>query len=311
MRISGAGNLYPRGVRLSTQQEAPVSDHERAAERYYDVATPGIYLKGWNRDHIHFGLFEPGECPEPGEVLADSEGLARAVERMVEVIVAPAGIEAGHHVVDAGCGVGGTAIHLAKTRGCRVTGVNLNRMQLGLAAGKAADAGLEGRIGFAYTDCSQSLPFPDDSIDIVVNIESACHYSDRGRFLREVHRILKPSGRIAAMDWMARDGLTADEYEKYIVPLNAPFAVHGLESQSTYSGKLSEAGLDILEFEGFGGKDADNLRLVENAHNLLATLRFSGIETPGIRGLSDQMSTLYQAWNSGCFELRRYCAQKP
>ena len=94
-------------------------------------------------------------------------------------------------------------------------------------------------------------------------------------------------------------------------PATTATGVDFFESQSTYSGKLSEAGLDILEFEDFGGKDADNLRLVENAHNLLATLRFSGIETPGIRGLSDQMSTLYQAWNSGCFELRRYCAQKP
>lgn len=296
---------------LSTHQEAPISDHERAVECYYDMETPGIYLRGWNRDHIHFGLFEPGECPGPGEVPADSEGLARAVERMVEVIVAPAGIEADHHVVDAGCGVGGTAIHLANTRGCRVTGVNLNRMQLELAGQKAADAGLGDRIGFGYADCSQSLPFPDSSIDIVVNIESACHYSDRGRFLREVRRILKPSGKIVAVDWMACDGLTAEEYEKYIVPLSVPFTVHGLESRSTYSEKLREAGLDILDFEDFGGKDADNLRLIENAHNLLTTLRFSGVETPGIRRLNDQMSTLYHAWNSGCFELRRYCAQKP
>ncbi len=287
------------------------SDEKKAAERYYDDNTPGIYLKGWNRDHIHFGLFEPGECPEPGEVLADSPELARAVERMVEVIVAPAGIEEGHHVVDAGCGVGGTAIHLARTRGCTVTGVNLNRMQLEIAARKAGEAGLGDRTAFEFADCSLSLPFADASVDVVVNIESACHYEDRGHFLHEASRILKPSGKIVAMDWMARDGLASEEYDRYIVPLCKPFAVQGLESQSTYSEKLRAAGLEILEFEGFDGKDADNLRLVGNAYNLLATLQFSGVETAGIRGLMDQFGTLYQAWRNGSFELRRYCARKP
>ncbi len=287
------------------------SDRSNAAERYYDDNTPGIYLRGWNRDHIHFGLFEPGECPGPGEVLSDSEGLARAVTRMVDVIVEPAAIEKDHHVLDAGCGVGGTAIHLAKTASCSVTGVNINRMQLEIARRKTADASLEGRIDFRYADCSMNLPFPDESIDVVVNIESACHYDDRGKFLREESRVLKPSGKIVAMDWMARDGLAAEEYDEYIVPLCQPFAVSGLESQSTYSEKLRNAGLEILEFEGFGGKDADNIKLVEYAHNLLATLQFAGVETQGIRRLSDQFRTLNAAWKSGHFELRRYCAQKP
>lgn len=288
-----------------------VSDQSNAAECYYNDNTPGIYLSGWNRDHIHFGLFEPGECPEPGEVLADSAGLASAVERMMEVIVAPADIEKHHHVVDAGCGVGGTAIHLAKTRGCTVTGVNLNKMQLEIAANKARAANLESLVGFEYADCSVSLPFTDESVDVVVNIESACHYGDRNQFIREVSRILKPSGKLAAMDWMARDGLPGEDYEKYIVPLCRPFAVHDLESQSTYSEKLHQAGLQVLQFEGFDGKDADNLRLIEHACNLLAMLQFSGIKTSGIRALTDQFKTLYEAWSSGSFELRRYVAKKP
>ncbi len=296
---------------MPNQTEWPLPRQGSAVERYYDENTPGIYLNGWNADHIHFGLFEPGECPQPGESLADSAGLARAVERMVEVIVAAAGIEQRHHVVDAGCGVGGTAILLAKSKGCTVTGVNINRMQLDIAAKKVVEAGLEDRISFESADCDLSLPFDDDSVDVVVNIESACHYRDRQQFLREVNRILKPAGKIVAMDWMASDGLTASQYEKYIVPLCEPFAVHGLESQSSYSDKLHEAGLEVLEFAGFDGKDVDNLRLVEHSYGFLATLRFSGVETPGIRRLTDQFKTLSEAWRNECFELRRYCARKP
>lgn len=295
---------------MSKNLEVSASGERKAAEHYYDENTPGIYLRGWNRDHIHFGLFEPGECPQPGEVLADSPGLARAVERMVEVIVAPAGIQQHHRVVDAGCGVGGTAIYLARTRGCTVTGVNLNRMQLEIAAGKASEAGVDDRVRFEFADCSLSLPFADNSIDVVVNIESACHYEDRRRFLHEASRILKPSGTIVAMDWMARDGLAAEEYEMYIVPLCKPFAVHGLESQSTYSEMLREAGLEILEFVGFDGKDADNLKLIENAYHLLFSLQFAGVETEGTRSLIAQFGSLYKAWKSGSFELRRYYARK-
>ena len=169
---------------------------------------------------------------------------------------------------------------------------------------------MEDRISYEYADCARSLPFDDSSTDVVVNIESACHYSDRRQFVREVSRILKPGGRIVAMDWMARDGLSAAEHEKYIAPLCEPFAVHGLESQSTYSEMLRGTGLEVLQFAGFDGKDADNLRLVENSYNLLATLQFAGVETPGIRMLFEQFSSLCEAWRSGCFELRRYCAKK-
>lgn len=299
---------------LSENPEQSVPDRDSASEKardYYDENTPGIYLSGWNRDHIHFGLFEPGECPAAGEVLADSEGLARAVERMVKVIIEPGEIQAHHHVVDAGCGVGGTAIYLARTRRCRVTGVNLNRMQLEIATEKARDAKLADRVRFDYADCSKRLPFAEASIDVVVNIESACHYGDRARFIHEVARILKPGGKIVAMDWTARDGLSREEYDRYILPLCEPFAVHGLESPTTYREKLEGAGLQVLEFAGFDGKDADNLQLVKNAYNLLTNLRLSGIDTPGIHRLTDQFQTLCDAWTNGSFELNRYCARKP
>ena len=105
---------------MGERKEAVDSAHVQKVGRYYDWAIDGFYLNGWNRDHVHFGLFEPGECPRPGEPILDSEGFARGLQRMIEVTVAPAGIEQVHKVVDAGCGVGGAAIHLAKTRGCAV-----------------------------------------------------------------------------------------------------------------------------------------------------------------------------------------------
>lgn len=287
-----------------------ISEHSRRVELHYDELTAG-YVGNWNPDHIHLGLFEPEDVPEDLNRLAESAGLRRAVERMVDVIAAPAGIRANHRVVDAGCGVGGTAIYLANQRGCAVTGVNVNRKQLGIARQKATDAGVADRVRFEYADCSEHLPFKDGSVDSVINIESACHYGDRGTFLREVFRILTPGGRIAAMDWMARDDLSAEEYEQHILPLCKPWVVSPLERQSTYTSLLSGAGFEVVEFEGFSGRDAENVRLIGHRYRQLSLYWLAGVNTPELGRLIQRMRLLHRVWSEGFFELRRYCAKKP
>ncbi len=294
---------------MNDSGEASVAAHERSVQEYYDVMTKGFHLQ-WNPDHIHMGVFEPGECPRHNEHMKDSTGLNRALERMIELVVAPAAIAERHQVVDAGCGVGGTAIHLARTRGCRVTGVNLSRLHLELADRKVADAGLEGRVDFKYADCSQQLPFADASVDVLVNIESARHYSNRERFLREVRRILRPGGKIVASDWMARAGLQPEQYQRFIRPLSPAWALCDLESQSTYTRLLHTNGLEVLEFDGFAGGELDNLQIIMNTYQSLRLLRHSGMRAPTLLSLIARIEKLCNAWRNGYFDIRRYCAVK-
>ena len=295
---------------MNTTQEITVSEHERSVIDHYDKMTRVFYLQ-WSSEHFHFGLFEPGERPRHNETPKESHGHARALERMVEVIVAPAGIEGHHHVVDAGCGVGGTAFHLGRTRGCKVTGVNLSKTQLEIAGSKAVNAGLGERIDFAYANCSRSLPFADSSVDVVVNIESARHYSDRSKFLHEVFRILKPGGRIVASDWMAHDAIPASQYQRYIEPLCEDWMMYRLESQSSYTRLLQEAGLEVIEFEGFKGLEFDNLHLITNTYQSLGLLRTGYMKSPAFARLMTQLERLCVAWRHTYMDIRRYCAVKP
>ncbi len=288
-----------------------ISAQDRKAMRHFDDTTEDFYIGTWNPEHFHSGLFEAGEYPEEGEAFAGPASLTRGLERMIEAVVAPAAIGENHHVVDAGCGIGGTAIYLARTRGCTVTGVNLHRAQLEIAQGKAKDAGLERRVGFEYGDCSRHLPFADESIDTVVNIESACHYGDRGQFLSEVRRILKPGGRIAAIDWLVSDGTTAERYDSYIRPVCEHWALSDLESLSTYAGRLRDAGLTVLECAGFDGKDIGTLRLLENYSRVLKGLAFCGLLPARYQPVMHRIAALETAWQNGYFELGRYCAAKP
>ena len=138
------------------------------------------------------------------------------------------------------------------------------------------EAGLDRVIDYRHADCSRKLPFARDSIDIVVNIESACHYADRGQFLREAHRILKPGGRVVAMDRLMSDDITARKRETFIEPMFENWAVTGLESLSGYSGRSRDANLTVLEYTGFNGKDFGNPRPVEKYSRTLRGLHFLG-----------------------------------
>ncbi|HEY5980797.1 MAG TPA: class I SAM-dependent methyltransferase, partial [Microlunatus sp.] len=46
-----------------------------------------------------------------------------------------------------------------------------------------------------------SLPFPDDSFDVVVNVESSHCYPSMAAFLAEVARVLRPGGLFAYADF--------------------------------------------------------------------------------------------------------------
>ena len=296
---------------MEQHYEPALSAHDRDVARHFDDWTDDFYVQWWHADHVHFGLFEGDEALVKTELRAESKVFGRGLERMIEAIVAPTTIEEDDQVVDAGCGIGGTAIYLAKTRGCTVTGVNVSARQLEIARKKAAEAGLEQRVRFEYGNCPRSLPIASDSVDVVINIESACHFSDRPRFLREVRRILKPGGRIVATDWLMSDGLTADQLETYIRPMYGPWALQSMESPSSYIPLLRDAGLAVLEFEGFNGKDSDNPRLLQESYRMLKGLEFCGLMPARVRPMMEKVRTLEVAWRNECFELGRYCAVKP
>ena len=112
-------------------------------------------------------------------------------------------------VLEVGCGSGLYALHLARTIGCRVTGIDLNPHGIATATQLATAAGFGALATFQQCDASQPLPFPDSHFDAAFANDVLCHIPGRPALLREVLRVLKPSARLLFSDALLIGGIVS------------------------------------------------------------------------------------------------------
>ncbi|MFI8519663.1 methyltransferase domain-containing protein [Streptomyces sp. NPDC085481] len=108
-------------------------------------------------------------------------------------------LRAGLDVLDVGCGPGTiTADLAARVAPGRVTAVDTAQDVLPKARAAAAERGVD-NVEFAVADV-HALDFPDDSFDIVHAHQVLQHVGDPVRALREMRRVCRPGGVVAARD---------------------------------------------------------------------------------------------------------------
>jgi ubiquinone/menaquinone biosynthesis C-methylase UbiE len=120
---------------------------------------------------------------------------------MTEAIVEAAKVAQGMRVLDIACGTGEPSITIANLlHGTgEVVGVDLSGGPLVLAAQRAKQHGLS-NVRFQEADVHQ-LPFPDSSFDRITIRLGVMFFADLPQALREMHRVLKPGGRVALLAW--------------------------------------------------------------------------------------------------------------
>jgi SAM-dependent methyltransferase len=105
----------------------------------------------------------------------------------------------GKKVLEVSCGHGGGASYLARTlQPASYTGLDLNPAGIRFCQTRHKLPGLDFVQGNA-----EDLPFPDESFDVVLNIEASHHYPHFPRFLTEVARVLRPGGHFLYADLRA------------------------------------------------------------------------------------------------------------
>ena len=99
-------------------------------------------------------------------------------------------------VLDLACGTGDIAFAVA-AKGSRVVGLDITHRMLQLAAGKLPTSQ---RVSFVTGDM-MALPFPDASFDVITTGYGLRNVPDLGGALREMCRVLRPGGRMLALDF--------------------------------------------------------------------------------------------------------------
>jgi ubiquinone/menaquinone biosynthesis C-methylase UbiE len=165
------------------------------------------YGRGRILDSIVAALLDAGKDParlKPEDLAPVDEFHVRGREATVE-LARRAALEPGSHVLDVGCGLGGSARYLAAEYRCRVTGIDLTQEYVDAANALAGMVGLSDSVAFRQAS-ALGLPFDDASFDVVWTEHVQMNIADKRAFYREIGRVTRPGGMLLFHDIFAGEG---------------------------------------------------------------------------------------------------------
>jgi SAM-dependent methyltransferase len=139
-------------------------------------------------------------------MFSESDGYERFMGRWSRRLAPPfvnfAGVEAGNDVLDVGCGTGALTFAAATVPSVRAVGVDPSS-QFVRAAQRAGDGD---RVRFQVGD-ALALPFSDALFDRTLSLLVLNFVPNTAAALREMMRVTRPNGLVAAAVWDYGDGM--------------------------------------------------------------------------------------------------------
>jgi len=193
----------------------------------------------------------------------------RATKDLANIVTPTASM----HLLDVGCGIGGTARYLASTYGCQVTGIDLTNEYIEAASMLTELCHLDNLVNFRQAN-ALNLPFNDNSFDMVWCQNVAMNIEDKNSLYREIARVIISEGYFISTE------MSADKNSSPYFPL--PWArspeISFLISQKEMLTKLKNSGLKVIESKdtSLNAIKAFNTMVKTQPHNRLSLSLIAG-----------------------------------
>ncbi|NHI89411.1 MAG: class I SAM-dependent methyltransferase [Candidatus Thorarchaeota archaeon] len=102
-------------------------------------------------------------------------------------------IDSESTVLDIACGDGRTATYLARSLGCKVSGIDASQAMIDSAKQLAEDLRVKNRTDFKVA-LAGKVPYDDDSFTAAFSECSLCTFYSKDQAVKEIRRVLKPEG---------------------------------------------------------------------------------------------------------------------
>lgn len=152
-------------------------------------------------------------------------------------------IHAEMSILDVGCGTGQTASYIAQNYPCCVIAVDNNERMIQKCKQRVAQNGLS--VDVRQANVEKNLPFGDNAIDLIL-AESIIAFTDAERSIGELRRILKPDGRLLAIE-VSKDGMLQPDEEKMICDF---YGFTGLRTADDWRSILQAGGFSEIDITG-------------------------------------------------------------
>lgn len=271
------------------------SIQKRDIRWHYDLIT-AFYRLLWG-PHIHHGLWDGDESP------------AAAQLKLTDTLADLLAIQSGDRLLDIGCGMGGSSIHLAKARGCHATGVTISPVQRRWARFGAWRHGAGRQTDFRCAD-AEAIEFSPASFDVLWSIECTEHLFQKPQFFKRAATWLEPGGRLGICAWLAGDVRTP-EAAAQVYRVCDEFLCPSLGSSVDYVNWFEAAGLEMVAVHDWTSRVTRTWEICIERVEKSGLRRVAGWIDRAAARFIDGFQTILDAYRSGAMQYGCFIARRP
>jgi tocopherol O-methyltransferase len=229
--------------------------------------------------------------------------------QLTERLATLAHVSAGKLLIDVGCGMGASSIHLAKTRNCRCLGLTISPLQRNWAALSARWHRVAKQVEFRCAD-AELIEIPRHTADVVWSVECTEHLFNKPQFFERAASWLKAGGTMAICAWLAGDASDAGR-AKQVQDVCEGFFCPSLGTADEYKQWMQQAGLQVKHCLDWTARvtrtwEICRARVHRSRVRWLARL----VDRNSVLFL-DRFDTILAAYQSGAMKYGCFIAHKP